>query len=375
MTPASPSAPQEAQNNQPRPRPGILGIAPYVGGRSRAGEGIKAVKLSSNENPLGPSPRALDAYQAIAQSLHRYPDGSAALLRDAIGRAHGLPAERIVCGNGSDELIGLLVHAYAGAGDEVLISRHGFLMYHIYAQSFGAATVRAPEKDLRTDVDALLACVTDRTRIVFVANPNNPTGSYIRRDEMKRLHDGLPPHVILAIDGAYAEYADNPDYSCGRELAATAGNVVCLRTFSKIYGLSALRLGWMYAPAAIIDVINRIRSPFNVSSAAIAAGAAAVLDSDYARHSREFNNRWLAWLSGELGALGLTVHPSIANFVLVHFQGGRHSASAANAFLLERGLITREVSNYGLPEHLRISIGLEEDNRAVLQALRDFLNS
>lgn len=352
-----------------------MGIAPYVGGKSKAAEGVRVVKLSSNETPLGPSQKALLAYAEWHSMLHRYPDGTSLLLREAIAKTHDVPANQIICGNGSDELIGLLVHAYAGAGDEVLISQHGFLMYEIYAQSFGAVTVKAPEKNLRTDVDAMLARITPRTKIVFVANPNNPTGSYITTDELKRLHAGLPSHVILAIDGAYAEYPDRPDYTSGTELATLHRNVVVLRTFSKIYGLSALRVGWMVAHPAIIDVINRIRSPFNVNGAGQAAAAAAVQDTTFVAHSREFNNKWLAWLSSEISKLGLVVEPSIANFILVHFPQGKHSSAAANKFMMERGLIAREVGNYGLPNHLRISIGLEEDNRAVVEALSQFMKS
>jgi histidinol-phosphate aminotransferase len=360
--------------SRPTPNAGILDISPYVGGKSKAKPGVKVVKLSSNESPLGASPKALAAYKEAGETLHRYPDGHAALLREAIADVHKLPMEQIVCGAGSDELIGLLVHGYAKEGDEVLISEHGFLMYKIYAQAVGAKTITAPEKNLRTDVDALLKAVTPRTRIVFVANPNNPTGSYITKDELKRLHAGLPPHVILALDGAYAEYCDQDDYSCGRELAASTDNTVILRTFSKIYGLSALRLGWMFGPAPIIDVINRIRGPFNISAVSIAAGAAAKRDVEFTASVREFNKKWLAWMDKELSALGFTTHPSIANFILVECKDAQQ-ASAANAFLMERGLIVREVANYGLPTCLRITIGLEEDNRAVVKALREFLGT
>jgi len=348
-------------------------IAAYVGGKSSAG-GKPVVKLSSNETPLGASPAAVKAFSDAAQTLHRYPDGNSVLLREAIAEIHGIPAERIVCGSGSDELIGLLVHAYAGPGDEVLYSQHGFLMYKNYTQGAGATPVTAPEKNLRTDVDALLAAVTPRTKIVFVANPNNPTGSYITKDEMQRLHDGLPSDVILAIDGAYSEYAiDITDYAAGHELAGSSENTIMLRTFSKIYGLAALRLGWAYGPAHIIDALNRIRGPFNVSTPAIAAGTAAMRDTAFTKHTRQFNKQWLGWMETEISKLGLKVHPSIGNFLLLEFPTG--SAAKANAFLMERGLIVRDVVAYGLPNCLRISIGLEEDNRAVVAALADFLKA
>lgn len=359
---------------KPTPKQGILDIAPYVGGKSKAAPGIRVVKLSSNETPLGPSPKAKEAYLKAAENLHRYPDGNATKLREAIAETTGLPADQIVCGAGSDELIGLLVHAYAGVGDEVLISEHGFLMYKIYAQANGATTVAAKEKNLRTDVDAMLAAVTEKTKIVFIANPNNPTGSYINREEMKRLHEGLPKHVILAIDGAYSEYPDVPDYDDGSDLVAKYDNVVLLRTFSKIYGLSALRIGWCYAPPAITDVLNRIRGPFNLSIPAIEAGTAAMQDISFTNAARTFNNRELAKLDAGLRSLGLTTYSSIANFVLAEFPKEKYTAQAAAAYLMDRGLIVREVGNYGLPHCLRITVGLEEDNKAVIETLREFLS-
>jgi histidinol-phosphate aminotransferase len=367
--------PNNSAAGKPLPKPGILDIAPYVGGKSKAAPGVRVAKLSSNETPLGASPLAKKAFAACADTLHRYPDGSAAKLREAIAEVYKLPPELIACGAGSDELIGLLIHAYAGVGDEILMSEHGFLMYKIYAQGFGVSVVAAPEKTLRADIDAMLAKVTLRTKIVFIANPNNPTGSYVTKAEIKRLHEALPPHVLLVIDAAYSEYVDLQDYSDGSELVEGNDNVVVLHTFSKIYGLSALRLGWAYGPAHVIDVLNRIRGPFNVSTPAIEAGVAAVRDIAFTKSTRQFNNQWLAWLSKEISALGLKVYPSIANFVLVEFKDGKHSAASANQFLTARGLIVRDVAAYGLPQALRISVGLEEDNRAVVAALKDFLKA
>lgn len=355
-----------------------MDIAPYVAGKSSARPGVRVVKLSSNETPLGASPKAKAAFAASADRLHRYPDGSAAALREAIGKAYGLPPAQLVCGAGSDELIGLLIHAYAGPGDAIVMSRHGFLMYQIYAQGYGAHVIHAPEKNLRTDVDAMLAAVTPDTKIMFVANPNNPTGSYITRAELSKLHAALPPNVLLVIDAAYSEYVDpsqHPEYDDGTSLVASSSNVVVLHTFSKIYGLSALRIGFAYASPAIIDVLHRIRGPFNVSIPAMEAGIAAVEDSEFLNHTREFNNHWLAAMQKGLQELGLKTCPSIANFVLVEFPEGKRNAERANHFLAERGLIVRDVVAYGLPNHLRISIGLEEDNKAVLATLSEFLRT
>lgn len=362
--------------NQPRPepKPGILSIKAYEAGKSKAETAKKIIKLSSNETPLGPSPKAMAAYVNAAATLHRYPDSGHSALREAIAEVHGLEAERIICGSGSDELIGMLVHAYAGAGDEVLYSEHGFLMYKIYTQGFGATPVTAPETNLTADVDALLAKVTKHTKLLFLANPNNPTGSYLSASDMKRLHAGLPGDVILVIDAAYAEYVEAADYSGGAELVRQFENVVMLRTFSKIYGLPALRLGWAYGPAPIIDVLNRIRGPFNVGAPALAAGIEAVRDTSFTEAAKAFNTRWLAWLSDEVRKLGLKVYPSAGNFILIEFSAsGKHTAKAANEFLMKEGIIPREVSNYGLPNALRVSIGLEAENQAFVDALRAFL--
>lgn len=356
------------------PGPGILDIAPYVGGESTI-EGIdRPIRLASNESALGPSPKAIAAYKSLAGEIHRYPDGSAAELRAALGRHHGLDPERIVCGAGSDELIGLLQRAYAGPGAEVLYSRHGFLMYPIGALAVGATPVAVPEKSLTADVDGFLSRVTEHTRLVFIANPNNPTGTYLSINEMNRLHAGLPPHVVLAIDAAYAEFVNRNDYEAGISLVDRASNVVMLRTFSKIYALAGLRLGWAYCPPGIADVLNRIRGPFNVSAPALAAGVAALEDADAVKRARAHNDQWLPWLSERLHGIGLELTPSVGNFVLARFpKEPNKNADAAFAFLQERGILTRQMGGYGLPECLRITIGTGEENEAVAAALADFM--
>jgi histidinol-phosphate aminotransferase len=354
------------------PRPGIMKIAPYVPGKDSI-EGKQTIaKLSSNEGALGPSPRAMAAYAKAASELHRYPDGDSAQLRAAIGRHYGLPPARIVCGAGSDELLNLLVRAYCGPGDELIYSQFGFLMYPINALGAGATPVAAPETDYRADVDAILSKVTDRTRVVCLANPNNPTGTYITKDEVRRLHGGLPKNVLLVIDAAYAEYVSRNDYESGVELVDQAENVVMTRTFSKIYGLGGLRIGWMYGPAAIVDVMSRLRQPFNVNLAAQAAGVAALADIAHTDASRTNNDIWLPWLSTELARLGLKPLPSVGNFVTVGF-GSRERAAAANAWLMNDGLIPRMIAGYGLPEHLRITIGTETEVKAVQASLARFV--
>ena len=358
--------------SNPTPRPGIMGIAPYVGGESVLDGQNDVIKLSSNENAFGPSPLAQAAYTEAAANLHRYPDGGCTSLRAAIAELHGLDAERIVCGAGSDEIISLLCQAYAGPGDEVLYSQHGFLMYRISAMAAGATPIAAPETDLRADVDKLLAHVTSRTRIVFIANPNNPTGTYLTAAEMQRLRDGLPPYVILAIDAAYAEYANADDYTAGQSLVAAHDNVVMLRTFSKIYGLSALRVGWCFAPPMIADVLNRVRGPFNVNAAAQAAAVAAVEDVAFEANARAHNDTWLPWLADELTALGLPTVPSAGNFLIADF-GSSARAQAASSFLEGRGILVRAVGGYGLPHYLRIAIGREDENKAVVAALKVFV--
>ena len=359
---------------RPEPRPGVLAIDAYVPGKSAAPGVAKVFKLSSNETPLGPSPKAVEAYLATAAHLHDYPDGAATELREAIGRAFGLDPARIVCGAGSDELLNLLAHAFIGPGDEAIHTTHGFLIYHIATLGAGGTPVIAPETNYTADVDAILARVSPRTKLIYLANPNNPTGTCLSFDEIKRLHRGLPANVILVIDAAYAEYVRRNDYEAGIELVATSDNVVMCRTFSKIHGLAALRLGWMFAPAHIMDAVNRIRGPFNVSGPAIAAGIAAIGDIEHQERSREHNTRWLNWLTQEIGKLGLKVTPSVANFLLIHFPDTKgRTAKDADAFLTARGLILRQTTAYKLPKALRMSVGTEEANRLVVAALKDFL--
>jgi len=360
----------------PRPRSGILEIKPYIGGKAEATGAKRTIKLSANESAIGPSPHAVQAIQAALSESHRYPDGGADRLRAAIGNRFSLDPDRIVCGSGSDELIHLLTLAYAGAGDEVLYSAHGFLMYQLSALATGAIPVAAPERDLRTDVDALLAAVTSRTRLVFIANPNNPTGSYITEEELSRLHAGLPDDVILVIDAAYAEYVHLDDYTTGLELIDRADNVVMTRTFSKLFGLGALRLGWLYAPTGIVDVMNRVRGPFNVNRLAQAAGVAALEDRGHQERSVAHNDTWLPRMTQAIAGLGLTVHPSVANFLLIGFSSeGDKTAAAASAFLEQDGIVARPMGAYGLPDCLRLSIGLEEENKAVIASLERFLGS
>jgi histidinol-phosphate aminotransferase len=359
---------------RPQPRPGVLTIDPYVPGKSSAAGVERVFKLSSNETPLGPSPKAITAYREVGAHLQDYPDGAATALREAIGRAFGLDPERIVCGAGSDDLLNLIADAYLRDGDEAIHTTHSFLVYPIATLGSGAKPVVAAEKNYTADVDAMLAAVSERTKIVFLANPNNPTGTYVPFDEVRRLHRGLPAHVLLVLDAAYAEYVRRNDYEAGIELVATADNVVMCRTFSKIYGLAALRLGWLYGPQHVVDAVNRIRGPFNVNLPAQAAGIAAIGDRSHVEAGRLHNERWLAWLIEEIPKLGLKVTPSIANFVLIHFPDAEgRTAAQADAFLTRRGLILRRLNAYKLPNALRMSVGTEEANRLVVTALREFM--
>ncbi|MGL4325424.1 MAG: pyridoxal phosphate-dependent aminotransferase [Beijerinckiaceae bacterium] len=361
--------------SRPQPRAAVMAIEAYVPGKSSVAAGITKIhKLSSNETPLGPSPRAVKAYEAVGASLEMYPDGAATKLREAIGKKYGLDPARIVCGNGSDDLLHLITSAFMGPGDEGIYSEFGFLVYRIAILAAGGVPVIAPEKEFRTDVDAILARVTPKTRIVFLANPNNPTGTYIPYEDVKRLHAGLPAHVLLVLDAAYAEYVRRNDYSSGVELVSGNENVVMTRTFSKIHGLAALRIGWAYGPEGVIDAVNRIRGPFNLNSAAIDAGIAALEDAEHMDESVRFNGQWLATLAEQLAAIGLNVTPSVGNFLLLHFPAtAGKTAKEADAFLQSRGIIVRRMDAYGIPAALRLSVGSEEANLLVIKTLTEFM--
>ncbi len=356
----------------PRPLANILEITPYKGGQTLP----EGWKLSSNENPLGCSPKAQAAVIEASKSLELYPDGSASALRKAIAVKYGIDADRIVCGAGSDEIFQLLARAYLSPGDEILQSQHGFLVYRLVAQQSGAVTISAPEKDLTTDVDAMLERVTPRTKIVFVANPNNPTGTYISYQQIKRLHAGLPENVLLVLDGAYAEYVQNNDYSAGMDMAGEMANVLVTRTFSKIHGLAALRLGWAYGPESVIDAIHRTRGPFNVNAVAQAAGIAALGDDQFQARSVAHNQSELARVAVAIEKSGLKTYPSVGNFILIRFEdrAGRR-ASDADAFLRARKIVVRDVKVYGLLDCLRLTIGTEQANDEVIAAFEAFAKS
>lgn len=353
------------------PKPGIMDIAPYVGGESKAAAG-RIIKLSSNESALGPSPKAVDALKSMASSMHRYPDGGCTELREALARKNNINPAQIVCGAGSDEIIAFLCNAFIGPGDEVLYNRHGFLMYGIGAQANGGVPVLAPEKNLTADVDALLAAVTPKTKIMFLANPNNPTGSYLPVSEINRLHAGLRGDIILVLDSAYAEFVTEKNYSAGHELVDLHDNVIVTRTFSKIYGMGGIRLGWGHCSPALADVLNRVRGPFNVSTPAQVAGLAALSDDEFVAKAVSHNTQWRTWTADKLSALGLTVYPSAGNFILVDFATSDR-AEACRLFLKDRGILVRQMGAYGLGHCLRLSIGTGEEMTLACDAIKGYL--
>ncbi len=355
------------------PRPSILSVEPYVGGESKIPGVNRIIKLSSNEGAFGPPPGAIEAIRAMAAEAHRYPDGNGKAIREAIGARFGLDPARIVVGNGSDELLALLILAYGGEGTELVMSAHGFMMYDITGRWAGCRIIKVPEKNLTADVDGMLAAVGPRTRLMFLANPNNPTGSILPQSEVERLRAGLRDDVLLVLDSAYAEYVTRPDYDAGAKLVDASGTTVMTRTFSKIFGMGGMRLGWAYAPAPIVDVLGRVRGPFNVNAAAMAAGVAALAEKGWVEQSVAHNAEWRAKVAAALATAGIRVWPSEGNFVLADFSTPA-KAKAADEAMKQRGLIVRAMGGYGLPQCLRITIGTAEECTMVIDALTAFMH-
>ncbi len=356
--------------NRPKAKSAILTIDNYVPGRTKAPKGITTIKLSSNESPLGASEKAIKAYKHIANNLSSYPEGTSRLLREALASEHNINANNIIIGAGSDELLHLLAQTYLAENDEALMNEYGFLVYPIVTKGAGATIKTAQSKYYKADIDNILSAITPATKVIFLDNPNNPTGTYLSASELKRLHAGLRPDILLVIDSAYAEYVRAKDYSAGIELVENNENVVMVRTFSKI-GLAALRLGWLYGPEHIVDALNRLRGPFNVNMAAQAAGVAALKDKDFTSKLVKHNEKWRKWLSEELSCNQITIVPSQANFILIIFNN--LSAKKADEALLKEGIVTRRVEAYGLPNALRISIGSKQAMKQVAGVLNSFV--
>ena len=359
------------------PRPGVMDISVYVPGRSEATGAARTFKLSSNESPFGPSPKAIAAYESAEPALGIYPEGTSRILREAIAAHFKLPADCIVCGNGSDEILHLIANCYVRPRDEVIFSEHSFSLYKIATLENSATPLEVPEPKLVFDVDGVLKRASERTRIVFIANPNNPTGTYVTPSEMRRLQAGLPKTTLLVIDAAYAEYVRKSDYEAGIELVRSSDNVIMTRTFSKAYGLAGIRIGWGYCAKDVAEVLNRVRAPFNVNIAAQKTAVAALADQAFVERVLQHNDTWRLWLTTEIRKLsnaGIRVDDSVGNFVLIHFADAKR-AQEADQFLISRGVILRGCASYGLPQCLRLTVGTEEANRAAVAALKDFVAS
>ena len=355
----------------PRPRPEVMKIDAYVPGEAKLAKVNRIIKLSANEGAFGPPPGAMEAYRNAAGELNRYPDGGSTELRRAIGARFGLDPERIVCGTGSDELIGHLCHIYGGPGTDIIMSMHGFTMYQIGGTYAGSRVLKAPERNLTTDVDSMLAAVTPATTMMFLANPNNPTGSLLPQTEMERLRRRLPPDVLLVIDSAYAEYVVSTDYDAGAKLVDAGDNTIMLRTFSKVFGLGGMRVGWGYGPPGVIDALNRVRGVFNVNLGAQAAAVAALAEPGWVERSRAHNTEWRTKLGAAMAAAGVKAWPTEGNFILADF-GTTERAAAADAFLKSRGIIVRAMGAYDLPHCLRVTVGTAEECGLVGEALAAF---
>ncbi len=359
---------------RPQPRAAVVQIHAYVAGEAKLPGVNRIIKLSSNEGAFGPPPAAQAAYAKVAGDIHRYPDGGSVALRHALGARWSLDPEQIICGTGSDELITLLCHVYGGPGTDILMSAHGFTMYEIAGTFAGSRVLKVPERNLTTDVDAMLAAVTPETRIVFVAHPNNPTGTLLPQREVERLRAGLRPDILLVLDSAYAEYVEAADYDAGQKLVDAGENTVMLRTFSKVFGLGGMRVGWGYAPPAVIDALNRVRGVFNVNLGAQAAAVAALEEPGWVEKCRAHNTEWRRRLAAALEAAGIKVWPTEGNFLLADFATAAR-ATAADAFLKSRGVIVRGMAAYDLPHCLRITVGTAEECGLVADALATFMKS
>jgi histidinol-phosphate aminotransferase len=345
----------------------------YVSGKSHVAGKSEIVKLSSNESALGPSPMAMEAYKNIVHELHRYPDPVYHNLREAIATKYDLDVSRIICGVGSDEILKLACRAYLKPGSEAIYVAHSFSMYPIAIKSQGGIAIEVEDDNYTANVDNIISAITDKTRIIFLANPNNPTGTYIPTKEVERLWKNIPDNVLLVLDAAYAEFVDHHDYEAGIELSTRANNVLMTRTFSKLYGLAALRLGWGYACKNIADTLDKIRDPFNVPSSAQIAGIAALYDVDFEQKALAHNKQWRDWLSDQLTILGLKVIPSCANFILMKFDDDKKTATSANDFLLKNGYILRHYNEQGLEDCLRLTVGTENQNKMLIQLLKEYL--
>lgn len=345
-------------------------IKPYVAGKSKIGSSKKVIKLSSNENSLGSSKSAIESYKNASNELFRYPDGPSYELRNAIAKKYGIEEEKITCGAGSDEIISLLIESFAGVGDETIQSEYSFLMYEISATKFGAQAVKAKEKNLKTDIDAIINLISNRTKIIFIANPNNPTGSYISKNELDKLIINTPKNIIIAMDLAYAEYIDEKDYPNIIEYVKKYNNVIMIRTFSKIHGLAALRLGWCYSSQYIADSLNKVRGPFNVSMAAQKAGIAAIGDVEFMENSKNYNKKQLEFLKNSLNQLKIKFYNCFANFILIDF-GSEKKCQKINQYLLDNGIIIRDMKCYNLPNCLRMTVGQEKENQQFIKLLKD----
>jgi histidinol-phosphate aminotransferase len=337
--------------------------------RELGADAASIIKLASNENPLGPSPKALAAMRGALESSHLYPDGGGYYLCDALAASLGVGRDHIILGSGSNEIIEFLGHAFLDRGDDVITSEHAFIAYKLVAAVFGARTIEVPSPDLRHDLDAMLAALTPKTRLIFVANPNNPTGTLASQNEIDRFIERVPENVVVVFDEAYFEYLDDPPDTL--RFVRAGRNVAVLRTFSKIQGLASLRIGYGIAPPGLIQVLQKTRQPFNVSGLAQAAARAGLGDDEHRRETKRLTDEGRAYLQEQFKAMNLTFVPSVANFVLVKVGDG------AGTFrkLLERQIIVRALKGYNLPEWIRISVGTMEQNRKCIAALREVLNS